>query len=130
MARWVTVMRVDELSPDRPVTVRVNERDIALVRCGEGGAPHALDNRCPHGAGQLGEGTIRSEDIVCPIHDFGFDLHTGIERDARTERVAIYPARNEGGEVQIDADAVPALPDDHDTGCLDRWARRRDEQRR
>lgn len=114
MARWVTVMRVEELPLEQPATVRVNERDIALVRCAEGGAPHALDNHCPHGAGQLGDGTIRGEDIVCPIHDFGFDLHTGIERDARTERVAVYPARIEGGEVQIDAEAVPPFQQDHD----------------
>lgn len=120
MALWVTVMRVDELSPDRPVTVRVNERDIALARCGEGGAPHALDNQCPHGAGQLGDGTIRGEDIICPLHDFGCDLHTGIERDRRTERVAIYPARIEGAEVQIDAEAVPALQEDHDVSYVSR----------
>ncbi|MXZ45578.1 MAG: Rieske 2Fe-2S domain-containing protein [Chloroflexi bacterium] len=112
MARWVTVMRADELPPDRPVTVRVNKRDVALVRCGEGGALHALDNRCPHGAGQLGDGTIRGEDIICPLHDFGFDVRTGIERDGRTERVAIYPARIAGGEVQVDAEAVAPLQED------------------
>lgn len=120
MARWVTVMRADKLPPHRPVTVRVNERDIALVRCGEGGALHALDNQCPHGAGQLGDGTIRGEDIICPIHEFGFDLHTGIELDGRMERVAIYPARIEGGEVQIDAEAVPALHEDHAAGYFGR----------
>ena len=128
MARWVTVMRVEELPPDRPVTVRVNERDIALARCGEGGAPHALDNRCPHGAGQLGDGTILGDDIVCPLHEFGFDLHTGIQRDARTGRVAVYPARIEGDEVQIDAEAVPPLPEDPDADYFDWWARRHDEQ--
>ena len=40
----------------------------------------------------------------------------------------VYPARFHRGEVQIDADAVPSLPEHHDTGYLDRWARRHDEQ--
>ena len=31
MPRWVTVMRAEELPPDQPVTVRVNEREIALA---------------------------------------------------------------------------------------------------
>ena len=44
------------------------------------------------------------------------------------ERVPVYPARIHEGEVQIDADAVPALPENHDGGYLDRWARRHDEQ--
>ena len=128
MPRWVTVMRAEELPPDQPVTVRVNERDLALARCGEGGDPHALDNRCPHRGGQLGDGTISGEDIICPLHGYDFDLHTGISRFAPMERVPVYPARIHEGEVQIDADAVPPLPEDHDGGYLDRWARRHDEQ--
>ena len=128
MPRWVTVMRAEELPPDQPVTVRVNERDLALARCGDGGDPHALDNRCPHRGGQLGDGTISGEDIICPLHGYDFDLHTGISRFAPMERVPVYPARIHEGEVQIDADAVPALPDNHDAGYLDRWARRHDEQ--
>ena len=108
MPRWVTVMRAEELPPDRPVTVRVNERDIALARCEQdGGAPHALDNRCPHRGGQLGDGSINGDDLVCPLHGYDFDLHTGISRYAPIERVDVYPARFHRGEVQIDADAVP-----------------------
>ena len=93
MPRWVTVMRAEELPPDQPVTVRVNEREIALARCGDGGDPHALDNRCPHRGGQLGDGTISGEDIICPLHGYDFDLHTGISRFAPMERVPVYPAR-------------------------------------
>ena len=128
MPRWVAVMQAAELPPDQPVTVRVNERDIALARCEQGGEPHALDSRCPHRGGQLGDGTISGEDIICPLHGYDFDLHTGISRFAPMERVPVYPARIHEGEVQIDADAVPPLPEDHDAGYLDRWARRHDEQ--
>ena len=93
MPRWVTVMRAEELPPDQPVTVRVNERDLALARCEQGGEPHALDNRCPHRGGQLGDGTISGEDLICPLHGYDFDLHTGISRYAPMERVPVYPAR-------------------------------------
>ena len=93
MPNWVTVMRVDELPADRPVTVRVNERDIALARCEHDGLPHALDNRCAHRGGQLGDGTIEGDDIICPLHGYDYDLHTGISRYAPMERVAVYPVR-------------------------------------
>jgi glutamate synthase domain-containing protein 2 len=126
MAQWVTVMSVDELPADRPVTVRVHERDIALARCDKGGVPHALDNRCPHRGGQLGDGRVVGDDIACPLHAYDYDLETGISRYAAEERVDVYPVRIHRGEIQIDADAVPALPEHHDSGYLDRWARRHD----
>ena len=128
MPNWVTVMRIEELPADRPVTVRVNERDVALARCEFGDAPHALDNRCAHRGGQLGDGTIQGDDIICPLHGYDYDLHTGISRYAPMERVAVYPVRVHHGEVQVDAEAVPPLPEQHDTGYLDRWARRHDVQ--
>ena len=128
MARWVTVMRADEMPPDRPVTVRVNERDLALARCSRHSAPHAVENRCPHRGGQIGDGTVNGDDIVCPLHGYDFDLHTGISRFDPTESIAVYPVRVEGDEIQIDADAVPALPEHHDAGYLSRWSRRHDDR--
>ena len=127
MPRWVTVMAAAELPAGRPVTVRVNERDLALADCSrEGCGPHLLENRCPHRGGQLGDGSVRGDDIVCPLHGYDFDLHTGISRYDPAERVAVYPARIRSGEVQVDAEQVPALPRDHDAGYLARWARRHD----
>lgn len=128
MPNWVTVLRLEELPAGRPVTVRVNERDIALASREGGGPPHALDNRCPHRGGQLGDGAVRGDDIVCPLHGYDFDLATGISRYDPGERIHTYPTRVHDGQVQIDADAVPALPAGHDEGYLDRWARRHDDR--
>ncbi len=127
MPRWVTVMAAEELPRDRPVTVRINERDLALADCSqEGCGPHLLENRCPHRGGQLGDGSVRGDDIVCPLHGYDFDLHTGISRYDPAERVAVYAARIHDGEVQVDAEQVPPLPRDHDAGYLARWARPHD----
>ena len=38
----------------------------------------------------------------------------------------MFPVRVSRGAIQIDADAVPPLPEGHDAGYLDRWARRHD----
>lgn len=130
MVRWVTVMSAAEVPTDRPLTVRVNNRDLALAICSGGGPPHVLDNRCPHRGGQLGDGTLDGENIICGLHGYDFDMHTGISRYDPSERVEMYPAREHRGEIQVDADAVPELPDAHDAGYLDRWARRSDPETR
>lgn len=128
MAHWVTVLDAAELPPDRPVTVRVNERDLALVRCTRGDLPHAVDNRCRHRGGQLGDGSVRGENIVCPLHGYDYDLHSGISRFDTSERIAVYPVRVHRGEIQVDADEVPQLPFAHDEGYLQRWARPKDNE--
>ena len=126
MANWVTIYNAAELPQDRPVTVRVNERDLALVRCTLASLPHVVDNRCPHRGGQLGDGVLQGENIICPLHGYDYDLHSGISRYDTTERIGVYPVRVHRGAIQVDADAVPALPAAHDEGYLARWARPKD----
>jgi len=123
MTRWVTVAQVADLPPDRPIRGRVNERDLALVRCEQGGPPHVLDDKCPHRGGQLSDGSVRGEDIICPLHAYDFDLHSGISRYDPTEHVAVYPARIVDGRIEVDADQVAPLPTEHDSGYLGRWQR-------
>ncbi len=126
MTNWVTVLEVTDLPPDRPVTVRVNERDLALVRCTQADLPHVVDNRCPHRGGQLGDGSVQGDNIICPLHGYDYDLHSGISRFDTSERIAVYPVRVHRGEIQVDADEVPKLPTAHDEGYLERWARPKD----
>jgi hypothetical protein len=71
---------------------------------------------------------VRGDDIVCPLHGYDYDLHTGISRYDPEERVAVYPTRIHEGDVQADADAVPPLPLGHDAAYLARWARRHDPE--
>ena len=125
-AALVTVMGAADLPAERPVIVRVNERDLALVRCAEGGDPHVVDNRCPHRGGQLGDGSVRGDDIVCPLHGYDFDLHTGLSRFDPAERVAVHPVRLHRDEIQVAAEAVPPRPVGHDRAYQARWARTRE----
>jgi glutamate synthase domain-containing protein 2/nitrite reductase/ring-hydroxylating ferredoxin subunit len=108
------------------LTVRVNDRDLALVRCTQASLPHVVDNRCPHRGGQLGDGYVQGENIVCALHGYDYDLHSGISRFDTSERIAVYPVRVHRGEIQVDADEVPALPVAHDEGYLAQWARPKD----
>ncbi len=126
MTRWVSVAHTTDLLPDQPAAIRVNERRLVLVQRPDGRV-HILDDRCPHRGGQLSDGSLVGDDIVCPLHGYDFDVTTGISRYDSTERIATYPARVLDGDVQVDADAVPTLPAGHDGGYLSRWARPRDD---
>ena len=56
-------------------TVTVEGRALAVSRCN--GRIGALDNRCPHQGGPLGEGTIEHGWLRCPWHGYDYDPVSG-----------------------------------------------------
>ena len=123
MANWVEVLKTDQLDESKGTTVFVNERDIALYRYQ--GDFYALDNQCVHRNGQLGDGHMEGANVICPLHQWDYDVRTGISRYEAKEKVAIYPVRVSDGRVEIDADAVPAKPR-FKSEYLGLWTRRHD----
>ncbi|CAJ1498398.1 thiamine pyrophosphate-dependent enzyme [[Mycobacterium] burgundiense] len=67
----------------------------------------AIDNRCPHQGGPLGQGTLENAKIRCPWHGFDFDPFTGQAAGGPDFDVATYPVqvRDDGIYVGIPAPA-------------------------
>ncbi len=77
---WHKVAEPNELPDGRVKTVTVGTRSLALVHFE--GQYSAMDNRCPHQGGPLGEGSIeRGVEgqcwLRCPWHGWDFDPLTG-----------------------------------------------------
>lgn len=123
MPNYVDVLKTDQLEDGKGTTVFVNERDIALYKFE--GDFYALDNTCVHRQGKLGDGWMDGANVICPLHQWDYDVRTGISRWNNQETVAVYPVRVEGDSVQIDADAVPPKPR-FEKEYLGLWARRDD----
>lgn len=41
------------------------------------GEIYAIDNICPHQGASLGLGEIKGEEIICPLHQWRFNVKTG-----------------------------------------------------
>ncbi|MEM7763378.1 MAG: thiamine pyrophosphate-dependent enzyme [Pseudomonadota bacterium] len=77
---WYRVATVDEIDEGRVKSVTAGTQSIALVHFN--GQWAAMDNKCPHQGGPLGEGAIEKgiEDkcwLRCPWHGWDFDPLTG-----------------------------------------------------
>ncbi len=77
---WHKVAEPDSLPDGRVMTVTAGTKTLALVHFQ--GQYAAMDNRCPHQGGPLGEGSIEEgiEDqcwLRCPWHGWDFDPLTG-----------------------------------------------------
>ncbi len=98
--KWIKVLdNASELHENRVMTVTADHTDICLSRFE--GKVCALDNRCPHQGGPLGEGSIENGLLRCPWH--GWDYHPctgkapgfddGVEPiEVKTENNKIYVA--------------------------------------
>ena len=65
------------------------------------GKPLALDNVCPHHGGPLAEGTIEGGKVICPWHQWEFDLATGAASDGSDTKAVSYALRLDGDNVLV-----------------------------
>lgn len=77
-------------------------RDKTLCVAVIDGQPLALDNVCPHRGGPLAEGTIEGGKVVCPWHQFEFDLATGAGTDDSGAHAVAYSLRLKGEDVEVE----------------------------
>jgi len=78
--QWHKVADLDELPEGRVKTITAASKQLALVHFQ--GTYAAMDNRCPHQGGPLGEGSIEHGTdgqcwLRCPWHGWDFDPLTG-----------------------------------------------------
>jgi pyruvate oxidase len=85
---WHAVSPVDVPGEGRVRSVTVDGRSIALTRCGQ--QLGALENRCPHQGGPLGEGSIEKGLLRCPWHGYDYDPLTGQSPGTFGDAVAVY----------------------------------------
>jgi nitrite reductase/ring-hydroxylating ferredoxin subunit len=98
----IRVASIDEIPDGGGIAVDVGEKRIALFR--HQGEVLALDETCPHRGGPLHDGILDRGVVLCPWHQWQFDLRTGCSPVNPLSRVRVYPVRVEGTEVFLEMD--------------------------
>lgn len=97
MAEFHRAAAKGEIPEGSGKTVTVAGRRVALFNLD--GEYHALDDVCPHRGGSLGCGTVEGESVVCPQHEWTFDIRTG--RLPMGGGVESFPVRVDGDEIFV-----------------------------
>ena len=82
------------------IAVDVGMKRIAIFRVR--GEFFALDETCPHRGGPLHAGPIDGSVVLCPWHQWQFDLKTGCSPVNPLSRVATYPVRVLGNDLWVE----------------------------
>jgi len=119
----ITLGPVDDIPPGEARAYAVDGHQIAVFRLRDGSL-RALDAVCPHRGGPLADGLSDSHVVVCPLHNFTYDLETGSEIANGGVPVAAYSVHaDENGTIHLRTDGNPSQP--RRNGALSQTIRRR-----
>jgi thiamine pyrophosphate-dependent acetolactate synthase large subunit-like protein/nitrite reductase/ring-hydroxylating ferredoxin subunit len=106
---WVKVLEPGELGEGRVKAVPCRQATLCMTR--HEGEYGALDNRCPHQGGPLGEGSIEEGWLRCPWHGWDFHPTTGRSPGSLDDGVPTYPVevREDGVYVGFRAEEAHEL---------------------
>ena len=102
---WHRVDPLDVPADGRVRSVTVDGRTVALARCGA--RLGALDNKCPHQGGPLGEGSIENGWLRCPWHGYDYDPVTGRPPGGFSDGVVSYQVEERADGVYVRLPAIP-----------------------
>ncbi len=97
---WTKLADTAELPVGTVIEVEHGDELVAI--CNVDGELRAMDGRCPHAGGPLGEGVLTNGKVACPYHMWEFDSKTGQCSFNPTIQVAVYPVKAEGSRVLVD----------------------------
>lgn len=94
------VSSLGELPPGTVKEVELDGENYAI--CNVDGTLHCLEGICPHAGGPLGQGTVRGNNLVCPLHEYEFDLRTGLNDMDEDLQVKTFPVQVQNGDVFVE----------------------------
>lgn len=99
MPHWHAVAKISDLAPGEGKTIDVFGKPIALFN--DGGTFRAIDNTCPHRGGSLGDGKLKENCVVCPLHQWTFNLESGKNIRNPQVKLNVYPTKTKGDDIWI-----------------------------
>lgn len=97
---WIKIFSGEEeakrrISPGKPQLVVIHGKRICVVRYQEKFL--AVQDACSHNGESLSKGHVNYlGEIICPWHNYRFDLKTGRACDSSSKDLTIYPIKVDG----------------------------------
>ena len=99
MDNFVAVLNEKELLEGTMKLVRVEGLPILLIK--QSGQIFVIDNRCPHMGCSFAGGTLDGPVIICPCHDWRFNLNTGEYEDDSSMKLTMYEWKIESSKIWV-----------------------------
>lgn len=105
MMDWIEIGRLADIPRRGARCVKTPMGVIAVFRTMEDQV-FAIENRCAHKGGPLGEGIVHGASVTCPLHNWVFDLATGRAQGADEGEVRTFEIDVVDGRIFMAPDAA------------------------
>jgi nitrite reductase/ring-hydroxylating ferredoxin subunit len=96
---WIYIGELKDLPQNMPRLFHPKGLGMIMLRRGED--VYALSNRCPHMGCALASGTLEGDLIICPCHDWAFDVRTGELAMSKEIKLRMFQTRKEDGKLFV-----------------------------
>ena len=100
MARRIRIASRSEIPEGSGKSVEVGGRKVALFQID--GTIYAIAGECIHQGAPLGEGMVEGKCVVCPWHEWRFDVVTGVCETTEGARQETFPVEVEGDDIYVE----------------------------
>ena len=99
MPTLTKVAKKADIPPGTGKVVETGGKTIAVFNCD--GTFYAVDNRCKHRGGPLGEGSLSATTVTCPWHGWEYDVTSGECQMDPSIKVQKFDVKVEGEDIFI-----------------------------
>jgi nitrite reductase (NADH) small subunit len=99
MQGFQKIGRLADLTPGNVIAVTVGTTPVAVFNVD--GELIAIDERCPHAGGPLGDGAITGKIVTCPWHGWAFDLKKACLVMSAETKLPRYEVKVMKGEIFV-----------------------------
>ncbi len=97
--KYYNVAKVGEIPEGEGRPFEIDGQNIAVLL--DGGTYYAIEDACPHQGAPLWDGEVGEKAVMCTWHGWRFSLEDGRYLDGPGCKVATYPVRVEGDDIQV-----------------------------
>lgn len=100
MSEWQDVIAEYALANGEHINIDLDGTPVAVFKID--GMYYAIEDRCTHDGGEIANGVLDGDQIICPRHGAQFCLKTGaVKSPPAYEDMTTFPVRIENGMVQV-----------------------------
>ena len=110
VSRFVKAAKTAEVNPGNSINAKLEGHFIGIHNVD--GEYYAVDNICPHVGGFLHAGQLKDGVVVCPIHQWKFNVKTGKCIWPGKCEIATYPVKVDEEHIFVDINS-PSQPIQH-----------------
>jgi nitrite reductase/ring-hydroxylating ferredoxin subunit len=96
---YVAALDEAELEEGKMKLVRIEGTPVLFIK--QNGKIYVIDDRCPHMGCGFSGGSLAGNIVVCPCHDWHFNLDTGEYAASPSYVLVTYPFKVKAGKIWV-----------------------------